>query len=83
MIGVYAGLIDKFRMRVAFNKALTFHMGQINGQSYIPLLLEKVIQGEIVPSFLVTHRMRLSETLEAFKIFRDKEQNCVRAVFRP
>ncbi|PYS75684.1 MAG: glutathione-dependent formaldehyde dehydrogenase, partial [Acidobacteria bacterium] len=81
--GVYGGLLDKFPFGAAFDKGLTFKMGQTHVQRYLRPLLEHVVRGEIDPSFLITHRMRLEDAPEAYKIFRDKQDDCIKVVLKP
>jgi threonine dehydrogenase-like Zn-dependent dehydrogenase len=81
--GVYGGLIDKMPMGAAFAKSLTFKMGQTHVQSYLQELLERVEKGEIDPSFLITHRMKLDEAPHAYDIFRNKNEDCVKVVLKP
>src|SRR5581483_5162917 len=59
--GVYGGLLDKVPLGAAFGKGLTFKMGQTHVHRYMKPLLQRVQDGEIDPSFLITHRMRLEE----------------------
>ena len=58
-------------------------MGQTHVQRYLRPLLEHVVRGEIDPSFLITHRMRLEDAPEAYKIFRDKQDDCIKVVLKP
>jgi threonine dehydrogenase-like Zn-dependent dehydrogenase len=81
--GVYGGLLDKFPFGAAFDKGLTFKMGQTHVHRYLRPLLERVEKGEIDPSFLITHRMRLDEAPEAYKMFRDKQDECIKVVLKP
>ncbi len=83
LAGVYIGLIDKMPWGMAFGKGLTFKMGQTHAHRYMRPLLEKISSGEIDPSEIITHRMRLDEAPEAYKIFGNKEDNCVKVVLRP
>src|ERR671932_948131 len=81
--GVYGGLLDKFPFGAAFDKGLTLKMGQTHVQRYLRPLLERIQNGEIDPSFVITHRMRLEEPPEAYKIFRDKQDDCIKVVLKP
>ncbi|MCU0496122.1 MAG: glutathione-dependent formaldehyde dehydrogenase [Anaerolineae bacterium] len=83
IIGVYAGLVDKLNMGAAFNKGLTFRMGQMHGPSLIPDLLGRVERGEIDPSFAITHRMSLEQASEGYETFKHKNEQCLRVVFQP
>lgn len=83
LAGVYIGLIDKMPLGMAFGKGLTFKMGQTHAHRYMRPLLEKIANGEIDPSVIITHRMRLEQAPEAYRIFANKEDNCVKVVLRP
>ena len=83
LAGVYIGMIDKMPLGAAFGKGLTLKMGQTHAHRYMRMLLEKISNGEIDPSVIITHRMRLDEAPEAYKIFANKEDNCVKVVLRP
>lgn len=82
VLGVY-GLTDKFPMGVITNKGLTLRSAQQHGQHYVPRLLEHIERGELDPSFLATHDMSLEESVRGYQLFKDKEDRCVRAIFRP
>jgi threonine dehydrogenase-like Zn-dependent dehydrogenase len=81
--GVYGGLLDKIPFGAAFNKGLTFRMGQTHMQRYLKPLLERVERGEIDPSFVITHRITLDEVPEMYRVFREKEQGCIKVVIDP
>jgi len=81
--GVYGGFIDKMPLGAAFNKGLTFKMGQTHMHKYMQPLLERVQAGDIDPSYIITHRISLDEAPEAYKTFRDKKDNCVKVVIKP
>ncbi|HEX8355012.1 MAG TPA: zinc-dependent alcohol dehydrogenase, partial [Pyrinomonadaceae bacterium] len=77
VIGVYGGLIDKFPMGSFMNRSLTMKTGQCHVQRYWKRLLEYVRNGEIDPSFVITHRMRLDEAPQGFDIFSNKVDDCI------
>lgn len=81
--GVYGGLLDKVPFGAAFGKGLTFKMGQTHVQRYLRPLLDRVQQGEIDPSFIITHRLPLDEAPHGYKIFRDKQDECIKVVLTP
>ena len=81
--GVYGGLGDKFPMGAAFNKALTFKMGQTHMQRYLKPLLEKVRDGAIDPTFVITHRYPLEKAPEAYDMFHAKRDECIKVVLQP
>ncbi|KUG08901.1 zinc-dependent alcohol dehydrogenase [Solirubrum puertoriconensis] len=83
IVGVYGGFIDKFPMGAAMNKGLTFRMGQMHAQKYIPRLLEYVQGGSVDPSYLLTHRWPLERGPEGYDMFKHKTNDCMRVVFEP
>jgi threonine dehydrogenase-like Zn-dependent dehydrogenase len=83
VLGVFAGFVDKFPLGAMMNKGLTVRGAQMHGQRYIPMLLERMARGELVTEYLATHVMPLEQAPEGYRIFKEKEDNCVRAVFLP
>ena len=81
--GVYLGLLDKIPFGAAVNKGLTMKMGQTHVQRYTQPLLQKIENGEIDPSFVITHRVALEDGPEMYKTFRDKEDGCIKVVLTP
>jgi threonine dehydrogenase-like Zn-dependent dehydrogenase len=65
------------------NRSLTFKTGQTHVQRYLGPLLERIRKGEIDPSFVITHRLRLQDAPRGFKMFRDKEDECMKVVLKP
>ena len=78
--GVFGGLADKLPMGAAFNKGLTWRMGQTHVHRYLRPLLGRIVSGEIDPTFIITHRLGLEEAPEGYAMFRDKEHECVKVV---
>jgi threonine dehydrogenase-like Zn-dependent dehydrogenase len=83
VIGVYAGFINMFPMGSVMNRSLTIRSGQCHVHRYMRPLLERIQRGEIDPSFVITHRMPLDQAPEGFKIFRDKQDECIKVVLKP
>lgn len=81
--GVYGGFIDKFPMGALMNRSLTLKTGQTHVQRYLHPLLDKIAQGEIDPSFIVTHRMSLEDAAEGYEIFDRKQDECIKVVLKP
>jgi threonine dehydrogenase-like Zn-dependent dehydrogenase len=81
--GVYGGFIDKFPMGAIVNRSLTIRSGQTHVHRYMRPLLERIERGEIDPSFIITHRMRLDEAPEGFSMFNDKQDECLKIVLKP
>jgi threonine dehydrogenase-like Zn-dependent dehydrogenase len=81
--GVYGGFLDKIPFGAAFQKGLTFRMGQTHMMRYMKPLLDRIERGDIDPSFVITHRMSLDEAPTGYKIFRDKQDQCIKVVLKP
>jgi threonine dehydrogenase-like Zn-dependent dehydrogenase len=83
VIGVYGGFIDKFPIGSVMNRSITIKTGQCHVQRYMRPLLGRVQRGEIDPSFVVTHRLRLDEAPKGYDMFLHKEDECVKVVLKP
>jgi len=81
--GVYGGVSDKIPMGALMNKGLTIKTGQTHVHRYVPELLDHIRGGRIDPSFVVTHRIPLSQAPHGYEIFREKQDNCVKVVLDP
>jgi threonine dehydrogenase-like Zn-dependent dehydrogenase len=81
--GVYAGIIDKMPMGSAFGKGLTFKMGQTHTHKYMPRLLDHVLEGDIDPTFIISHRLVLDAAPDAYHAFNDKHDGCTKVVMKP
>ncbi|MFC4533419.1 zinc-dependent alcohol dehydrogenase [Sphaerisporangium dianthi] len=83
VLGVFAGLVDKFPLGAMMNKGLTVRGAQQHGQRYIPKLLDLVRKGELRTAHMATHTMPLEQAPRGYDMFKNKKDGCVRAVFRP
>ena len=81
--GAYIGLPDKIPFGAFMNKGLTMKSGQTHVQRYLKPLLQKIEEGKIDPSLVITHRMRLDEAPAAYETFLHKEDGCVKVVLIP
>jgi threonine dehydrogenase-like Zn-dependent dehydrogenase len=81
--GVYGGFADKIPLGAMMNKGLTIKTGQTHVQRYLKPLLDRILQRQIDPSFVVTHRVPLSEAPRMYQTFRDKHDECIKVVLDP
>ncbi|MBP2231284.1 threonine dehydrogenase-like Zn-dependent dehydrogenase [Azospirillum agricola] len=81
--GVYGGLIDKVPFGMAMNKGLTWRMGQTHVNRWTDDLLERIQEGQIDPSFVITHTVKLEDGPGMYKTFRDKQDGCIKVVLKP
>lgn len=78
--GVYAGVLDKMPMGMAFSKGLTLRMGQTHVQRIMQPLLERIDRGDIDPTTIITHRMTLDEAPKAYEMFKHRVDDCLKVV---
>jgi len=81
--GVYGGLLDKIPFGALMNKGLTLRTGQTHVNRWTDDLLHRIEEGQIDPSFVITHRVGLEEGPAMYKTFRDKEGGCIKVVLHP
>ena len=80
VIGVYGGFIDKFPMGAIMNRSLTIRSGQCHVHRYLQPLLQRIMNGEIDPSFVITHRLPLDQAAHGYDMFLNKVDNCEKVV---
>lgn len=83
VVGVYGGLMDKFPIGSIMNRSITLRTGQCHVQRYTKPLLDRIERGEIDPSFVITHRLPLDQAPDAYEVFKQKQDDCVKVVLSP
>ncbi|XQU71505.1 S-(Hydroxymethyl)glutathione dehydrogenase / alcohol dehydrogenase [Cupriavidus sp. H18C1] len=81
--GVYGGLVDKIPMGALMNKGLTIRTGQTHVNRWTDDLLQRIIDGQIDPTFVISHRVTLAEGPSMYETFRDKHDGCIKVVMTP
>ncbi|MBA1189560.1 glutathione-dependent formaldehyde dehydrogenase [Pseudomonas entomophila] len=81
--GVYAGFIHGFLFGDAFDKGLTFKMGQTHVQRYLPELLDHIEAGRLNPEAIITHTAALEDAARCYEIFDEKQESCRKVVLKP
>jgi threonine dehydrogenase-like Zn-dependent dehydrogenase len=81
--GVYGGFLDKIPFGAAHAKGLTFKMGQTHTHRYIPRLMEHIVNKQLDPTFLISHRLKLDDAAHGYAIFKEKKENCTKIVLKP
>jgi threonine dehydrogenase-like Zn-dependent dehydrogenase len=81
--GVYGGMADKIPMGSVMNRSITIKTGQTHMHRYMRPLLERIQKGEIDSTFVITHRLPLEEAPNAYRVFRDKQDECIKVVLKP
>jgi threonine dehydrogenase-like Zn-dependent dehydrogenase len=83
VIGAYGGLMDKFPAGAFMNKGLQLRTGQAHVHKYLRPLYERVRDGQIDPSFVITHSLGLDQAPDGFETFKHKQDECVKVVLKP
>ena len=81
--GVYGGLVDKMPMGALMNKGLTIKTGQTHVNRYSADLLNRIAEGEIDPSFIITHKGTLADAPRLYETFKHKQDGCLKVVLNP
>lgn len=83
IIGVYSGTTNHFPIGAMMEKGLVVRCGQCPMQKYARYCMEKVEDGEIDPSFVVTHRGTLADAPKFFSMMTNKEDSIVKVFLTP
>ena len=83
IMGVYGGLMDKFPIGAVMNRGLTIRGGQCHVHRYMKPLLQRIEDGEIDPSYIVTHTLKLDEAPNGYETFKHKQDDCLKVVLKP
>jgi threonine dehydrogenase-like Zn-dependent dehydrogenase len=80
VVGVYAGLMDKFPIASFMNRSITMKAAQTHVHRYLPKLYALIRDGAIDPTFIISHRMTLDEAPAAYELFKHKMDDCMKVV---
>ena len=83
VIGVYGGFLDKVPFGSYMNRSIIMKTGQAHVQRYMRPLLERIQKGEIDPTFIITHRAPIEDAPRMYRMFRDKQDDCVKVILKP
>ncbi|WP_069659440.1 zinc-dependent alcohol dehydrogenase [Arcticibacter eurypsychrophilus] len=83
IVGVYGSPFDNFPVHRMFDKGLTIKQGQAPVLNYIDHLIDLVKEEKVVLDDIITHSLPLSDVAHAYKIFDEKEDDCVKVVLKP
>ena len=81
--GVYSGWDDKIPLGAFMNKGLILKTGQTHMMRYMKPLLERIERAEIDPSFVISHRLPIGNAADAYRMFREKNDQCTKVVLDP
>ncbi|MBN6189383.1 hypothetical protein JQN58_21245 [Aneurinibacillus sp. BA2021] len=83
ILGVYGSIMNMFPMDDFFSRNISLKMGQAPVIHYMPELYEKIKNGEFDPSHIITHTLPLSEADHGYRIFDNKEEDCIKVILKP
>ena len=81
--GVYGGMTDKFPLGALMEKGLQIRSGQTHVQKYTGKLLEKIEDGTLDTTFLISHRLPLDQAPEGYKNFKEQQNTWTKVVLKP
>lgn len=81
--GVYGGMTDKFPLGALMEKGLQVRAGQTHVQRYTKPLLDKIEDGTIDTTFLISHRLPLEDAARGYKNFREEQDSWTKVVLKP
>lgn len=81
--GVYSGPIHGFLFGDAFDKGLTFKMGQTHVHQYLPSLLALIENGDLKPEVIISHQMKLEDAAKAYQMFDKRKDDCRKIILTP
>ncbi|WP_100013348.1 zinc-dependent alcohol dehydrogenase [Lentibacillus sediminis] len=83
LTGVYGGLYNMFPLGPFFSRNITLRMGQAPARGYMPKLYDMVVNNEIDPTSIITHKLSLDEAEHGYDIFNKREDNCIKVILKP
>jgi threonine dehydrogenase-like Zn-dependent dehydrogenase len=75
--------MDKFPIGALMNRGLTIRTGQCHVQRYMRPLLERILNGDIDPTFIITHKIPLADAPKGYELFKHKQDDCLKVVLKP
>lgn len=83
LTGVYGGLYNMFPLGPFFTRNITLKMGQAPARSYMQELYRQITANEIDPTDIITHKLPLDDAAEGYKLFQNKEDDCIKVILKP
>ena len=83
IVGVYGSPYDNFPVHRMFDKGITIKQGQAPVLNYIDHLIDLVTQEKVVLDDIISHNLPLSDVAHAYKIFDEKQDDCVKVILKP
>src|SRR5690242_845118 len=81
--GVYGSNYNSFPLGAFFARNVTLKMGQAPVIPVMPKLYDQIVKGEFDPKEIITHKVALEDAVNAYKIFNDHQDNCIKVILKP
>lgn len=83
LTGVYGGLYNVFPLGPFFARNVILKMGQAPARSYMDIIYHQLANSELDPSDIITHTLPLDEASQGYKLFNDREDDCIKVILKP
>lgn len=83
LTGVYGSMYNMFPLGNMFERNISIKMGQAPVIHYMPMLYDMIVNGELDPTDIITHKMSLDDASDAYKLFHDNEDNSIKFILKP
>jgi S-(hydroxymethyl)glutathione dehydrogenase/alcohol dehydrogenase len=83
VVGVYGTTYDNFPWGQIFDKGIKLVGGQAPVQVFVDHLLTLVREKKVILDDIITHKLPLEKIAEAYQIFNNKEDNCMKVILKP
>ena len=83
LTGVYGAKYNLFPLGNMFERNITLKMGQAPVIHYMPMLYDMIVEGKFDPTDIITHKMKLEQASQAYKLFHDNEDDSIKFILKP
>ena len=81
--GVYGGLYNMFPLGPFFARNITLKMGQAPARSYMKTIYDQIVNGEVDPTTIITHKLSLDDAAYGYDIFNERQDGCIKVILKP
>jgi len=81
--GVYGGLYNMFPLGPFFARNITLKMGQAPARSYMKTIYDQIVNGEVDPTTIITHKLSLDDAAYGYDIFNERQDDCIKVILKP
>jgi len=83
VVGVYGPIDSLVPIGNVLNKGIIVRANQASVKRLLPRLIEHVRNGILNPKEIITHRIPLEDVADAYRIFSNKLDNCIKPILLP